>query len=103
MKLTPRPTAVVLLFDELAPGALRAIKNENLKIPADVSLVGFNDSPVAKLLEVPLTTVHYPSQQVGETTAEVLEKLIGGQKFEQVRWTLPAELVIRSSTGPVAI
>lgn len=92
-----RPTAVVLLFDELAPGALKAIKNERLKVPEDISLVGFNDSPVARLLEVPLTTVRYPTHEVGRLAGELLEKLIKGEDVEQKNLT-DTELIVRSSS-----
>ncbi len=93
-----RPTAIVLLFDELAPGSLKAIKNEGLNVPEDISLVGFNDIPVARLLEVPLTTVRYPTRKVGRLAGELMEKLITGEQIERKKYLIETQLVIRSSS-----
>ncbi len=93
-----RPSAIVLLFDELAPGALKAIRNEGLNVPEDVSLVGFNDSPIARLIEVPLTTVKYPTHKVGRLAGELMEKLITGEQIERKRYLIETELVIRNTT-----
>ncbi len=94
-----RPTAIVLLFDELAPSVLKALKNGSLRVPGDISLVGFNDSPVAKFLEVPLTTVRYPTRKVGRLAGELMEKLIRGERVEGKRNLVGTELVIRSSAA----
>ena len=67
-------------------------------MPDDVSLVGFNDTVDAQLLEVPLTTVHYPAKELGTRAAELLERIIDGEPPEQNDQIVPAELVVRSST-----
>ncbi len=93
-----RPSAIVLLFDELAPGAIKAIRNEGLKVPDDISLIGFNDSPIARHLDVPLTTVKYPTYQVGRLAGELMEKLITGQRIEKQKYLVDTELIIRNTT-----
>jgi DNA-binding LacI/PurR family transcriptional regulator len=96
-----RPTAIVLLFDSIAPGVLRAIKTHRLSVPNDVSLLGFNDDKIARLMEVPLTTIRYPSHQVGEAAIDILNILSSGKTLEKQSWIIPAELVIRNSTVQV--
>ncbi|MDA2893452.1 LacI family DNA-binding transcriptional regulator [Mycolicibacterium sp. BiH015] len=90
------PTAVVAGNDMIAIGCCVALRNSGLRCPSDVSVVGFNDMPLAGLLDPPLTTVAIPQHDIGAAAAEVVLELIRGGTPEQR--VLPVELVIREST-----
>ncbi len=100
LQLSPRPTAVFVASDVVALGALRAIKSHSLRVPDDLSLVGFDDVPVAAYVEPPLTTVRLPAYQLGWNAAERLIRLITGEKLTEPGLLLETELVVRSSTRP---
>lgn len=98
-------TAVFAANDMLAMGCLKALRERGVAVPADVSLVGFNDMVAIDLLEPPLTTVRIPQRELGRRTAEMLLRMMGDQDVEGssgrvpelVR--LPCELLVRGSTA----
>jgi DNA-binding LacI/PurR family transcriptional regulator len=99
MELVRRPTAVVASTDVLALGAVHAACRLGLAVPADVSIAGFDDLPMAEYSNPPLTTVRQPIAEmaavaVGAATEETREKA------ETVVQTLEPQLIIRGSTGP---
>jgi DNA-binding LacI/PurR family transcriptional regulator len=87
-----RPTAVVCFSDVLALGALAAARERGIRVPQELSVVGFDD--IAEAAGVALTTVHQPHAAKGERAVTLLTE--GGDDV-----VLPTELVIRASTGPV--
>ncbi|HET8784401.1 MAG TPA: LacI family DNA-binding transcriptional regulator [Candidatus Limnocylindrales bacterium] len=96
-----RPTAILAMSDALAIGAMSALRQLGHDIPADVSIVGFDDLDVAVTVDPPLTTVHQPVEEKGEQAASVLIAAIerpSAARPEQ-RW-LDTWLVVRGSTGP---
>lgn len=98
-----RPTALLAMSDVLAMGALEAAAQVGLSVPADLSVVGFDDSPVARLTSPPLTTVAQPHEEKGRLAAQwLIEDIERGTPAEgQPRRTiLPTQLVVRSSAGP---
>jgi LacI family transcriptional regulator len=93
-------TAMFAYNDLVALGAFRAIREANLQVPADISLVGYDDITIAEFFEVPLTTVRQPMQEIGRKAAEVLlEKIRSGRDHEVQRIVLKPRLTIRSSTS----
>jgi DNA-binding LacI/PurR family transcriptional regulator len=93
----PRPTALVATTDQLALGALRAATELGLEVPADVSVVGFDDIPEAARSQPPLTTVRQPLVAKGTLAGDRLSELLAGSTpTDEV---LPVELVVRGSTG----
>ncbi len=96
---SPRPTALLCLSDRLAEGALEAADRRGLRVPRDLSVVGFDDGEPAGRLG--LTTVRQPHRHKGELAATALLDLLAGRRPEPVRH-LPTELVVRASTGPPA-
>jgi LacI family transcriptional regulator len=89
---------VLAYSDLLAVGAMRAILEAGMRIPADVALVGYDDIEFAPMLEVPLTTVRQPRYRIGEQAANLLiDRLEGSRPEEPVRIVLKPELVLRSS------
>ncbi len=94
-----KPDAVFVASDTMAVGALRALRNANLRVPQDIALVGFDDMPFAAHADPPLTTIRQPVHRAGAVAAEVLIDLISNPGSRPRRVILPTELVIRASTG----
>jgi LacI family transcriptional regulator len=105
LRLPERPDAVFAASDSMAIGALKAIRAAGLCVPGDVALVGYDDVPLASVLEPPLTTVRQPISRLGYTAASVLiDDLLRGPDAGVAlgmgqRIVLGTELVIRESCG----
>jgi LacI family transcriptional regulator len=93
------PTAVVCSNDWTAIGALHAIDEAGLEVPSDISLVGFDDIPLATFTSPPLTSVRMSAGDVGSTAFEALFRLIGGERLEGDVYQVPTKLVVRNSTA----
>lgn len=96
-----RPTAVFCFSDEIALGCMYALRQHGFAVPADVSVMGFDDIPFAKYSAPPLTTIAQPVDEIGATCATLLIDLIEGSKPATMRQFLPHRLVIRESTRPL--
>ena len=92
-----RPDVIITFNDSMAIGAYRAIREKSLAIPEDIAVASFNDISVAQFLHPPLTTVHLPSEEIGETAVELLLERVGGRELAK-QITLASRLVWRSST-----
>jgi LacI family transcriptional regulator len=92
-----RPDALICGNDNMAVGAYRAIHELGLKIPEDVAVASFNDISVAQFLNPPLSTVHLPSEEIGETAVDFLMERIAGRQVAK-RATLTAKMIWRGST-----
>jgi len=93
------PTAVFGANDLLALGVLRAAREAGLECPIDLSLVGFNDVPLAEFFGPPLTTVHVPQREMGIRAADLLIAQIEGKPADARRVTVDVHLVVRGSTA----
>jgi DNA-binding LacI/PurR family transcriptional regulator len=100
LQLERRPEAVFTINDPVAYGALLEIKDAGLKTPHDIVLIGFNDNPIAALIDPPLTTIAEPRYKIGKVAAEELINQINknGKSIEPVERILKTKLVIRQST-----
>jgi LacI family transcriptional regulator, repressor for deo operon, udp, cdd, tsx, nupC, and nupG len=94
-----RPTAIVADDDVLAAGAVLAARDAGLRVPDDVSIVGFDDLELAKLLSPPLTTVAVDAEGLGAAAFEALHETLTGGTPAHER-VMPVELVVRGSTAP---
>jgi LacI family transcriptional regulator len=100
-KLLPqKPDAVFIASDMMAIGAMRAIQEAGLKIPADIAMIGFDDIPAAARTLPPLTTVRQPIARCGAMAAEVLIDMIVNPSNSPQRMILSTELVLRESCKP---
>jgi DNA-binding LacI/PurR family transcriptional regulator len=97
--LDEEPTAVFCDDDIIAAGLYMAARERGLTIPADLSVTGFDDMDFARVLEPPLTTVALDAEKLGETAFDLLEGRMAGRRTRK-RVVLPAELLVRGSTGP---
>jgi LacI family transcriptional regulator len=96
-------TAVFAHNDAMAMGAVRALRDAGLDCPRDVSVVGYNDVPMADCFDPPLTTVRLDGDLVGRRAAEAVLAAIRGQPVLLGGPPVPAELVVRASvTRPTA-
>lgn len=93
-----RPDAIFGTNDPKAIGAMRAVKDFGLKVPDDISIVGFDDSDVAAFLDPPLTTVAQPFYEMGVKACERIIRMIESKRRSRPRVeVLPARLVVRGS------
>jgi DNA-binding LacI/PurR family transcriptional regulator len=93
--------AIFAASDLIAIGAMRALADHGLRVPDDVSVVGFDDIPTARFTNPPLTTVSQNTARAGELLVATLLKLIHDQPAESTM--LPASLVVRRSSGTLAL
>jgi alanine racemase len=95
-----RPTAVLAMSDAMAIGVLQASRHLRLRVPRDLSVVGFDDLPIARFSDPPLTTVHQPVRRKGEEAARLLLEELGskGDTAAEHRM-LKTRLVVRRSTA----
>jgi LacI family transcriptional regulator len=94
----PKATAVQTVNDLVAIGATTVFLNQGLRIPEDLSIVGFGNILTSEYFRIPLTTIRQPKLRLGVAAMESMLKLLRGERPEPKR--LGAEIVIRQSTGP---
>ena len=93
------PTAVFALSDEMAIGALKSVRDMKLRVPEDISIMGFDDNDVSAYVGV--TTIHQPVVRFSEhASAQIVAQFEGKPYFEVTPVRLEPELVIRATTGP---
>ncbi|PRX43626.1 LacI family transcriptional regulator [Prauserella shujinwangii] len=93
------PTAVFAASDQMALGVHEALRRRGLRVPEDVSVVGFDDLPEARWAAPPLTTVRQPMADMGRLAVRTVQRLVRGEEIESPRVELATELVVRDSTA----
>ncbi|MGC8779884.1 MAG: LacI family DNA-binding transcriptional regulator [Anaerolineae bacterium] len=96
---SPRPTAILVINDLLAFGVLRAVAERGLRIPQDVSVASFDDIPMARYSNPPLTTICVHAEQVGRTAMRLCFERMRDPERPVQAVCIPAELIMRGSTG----
>jgi DNA-binding LacI/PurR family transcriptional regulator len=94
----PRVDAVFAASDVLAAGARAVLREHGRRVPEDVALIGFDDSPLARHMEPPLTSVRQPIEEMGRAMVRALLARMSRPDAAPSRLVLPTELVVRSST-----
>ena len=97
-----RPTAIFCHNDVMAFGGFRGLRDAGVRVPQDVSLVGFDNAWAAEYLDPPLTTVMFPYHEIIDRAIAFLLNRIANKAQEPQRLVLPGELVVRGSTAPPA-
>lgn len=100
LDLAEPPTAVFAGSDETAAGVIEAARARGLRIPEDLSVVGFDDTQVAWFSSPPLTTVRQPLQEMGGVALRAALRMVNGEKLDSHHVELATELVVRDSTAP---
>ena len=95
--LKNRPTAVFVGSDEMALEVINVALAKGVRVPEELSVIGFDDNPIARNSRVPLTTVRQPLTQMGKTGVEVLSQYLKGKKQQPTKLKLPTELIERQS------
>jgi LacI family transcriptional regulator len=98
--LADRPTAVFAADDQMALGVIEAVRRAGLRVPQDLSVVGFNDLPQVRWSSPPLTTVRQPLVAMGMLAVRMVLRLVRGEVLESPKVELSTELVVRESTAP---
>jgi LacI family repressor for deo operon, udp, cdd, tsx, nupC, and nupG len=99
LSLPEPPTAIFCFNDEMAMGAIEAARRHGLKLPSELSVVGFDDIRFAQCADPPLTTIAQPMREIGEGTVRLLLDILSGNPIPPISITLPHHLQIRSSTA----
>ena len=91
------PTAIFAGNDEMAVGSIIAMWHQGLRLPDDISVIGFDNGPIVQQAFPYLTTVHQPIEQIAKSSVELLTNLIEGRSTDLTRLQVPTRLVIRHS------
>jgi LacI family transcriptional regulator len=99
LDLPEPPTAIFGFNDNLAVGVMRAARARGLRIPDDLSVVGFDDLEQAAIVTPALTTVRQPLAEMGRMAISLLTRIVEGQRLEALQVELATRLIVRESTG----
>ena len=102
LDLPEPPTAVFAGSDETAAGVIEAARLRGLRVPEDLSVVGFDDTQLARFCAPPLTTVRQPLQEMGGVALRTALRLVAGEKLDSHHVELATQLVRRHSTAAPA-
>ncbi len=101
LAINPRPTAVVAFNDLIGIATIQAARERGLRVPEDVSVIGIDDIEAGRYIEPPLTTVPFPSRELGRAAVTLLFELLEGEGGSACVVIPPADLLLRgSTTGP---
>ena len=103
LDLPDPPTAIFAFNDNVAVGVMRAARARGLRVPEDLSVVGFDDSEQAEIVLPALTTVRQPLAEMGRMAVSLLLRLLENQRVDALRIQLATKLVVRESTAPVLV
>jgi LacI family transcriptional regulator len=99
MERDPRPTAVICGNDVLAVGAVQMARALGLSVPGDISITGFDDIELARVVDPPLTTVHVPHRDMGRQAARLLVDMVAGHPASE-SVLLETNLCLRGTLAP---
>jgi LacI family transcriptional regulator, repressor for deo operon, udp, cdd, tsx, nupC, and nupG len=99
LAIDPRPSAVFCSNDEMAIGAIKAARALGLRVPEDLSVVGFDDIHFAGVYDPPLTTIHQPRRAIGRTAASLLFDQLAHKRAQRRHTELRHSLVVRDSAA----
>ncbi len=89
--------------DRMAIGAIRALRERGARVPQDISVIGFDDLPLASYFDPPLTTMRQDMFGIGRDAARLLIRALEQPDLPHCQLRLPAELVVRSSTAAIPL
>jgi DNA-binding LacI/PurR family transcriptional regulator len=95
------PTAVLASNGLTASGALRAVRYNRLRVPYDISIVGFDDIDLSQFMQPPLTTIRLSRVELGEKAFHPLYRVLHGDSRKGEEYPVETHLVVRQSTGEV--
>lgn len=98
LEMSERPTAIFTGSDEIAAGMMIEAKKNGLSIPEDIAIIGFDDQPLAEMLEPQLTTIRQPVDKMGELSMNVIIDILDNTQAIKNSYELPIELIVRKTT-----
>ena len=98
-----KPTAIFCFNDDIAIGAIHEIKKQGLRVPEDISVVGFDNIKVSAYIDPPLTTIDQPAYEMGRKAVEVVLQQINNKPLARDREIVQFRLLERASSGPVKL
>ncbi len=98
LQMDDRPTAVFTGSDEIAGGMMIEAKGHGVRVPDDMAIIGFDDQPLAEMLDPKLTTIRQPVDQMGEKSVEVIIEMLTNPEMKIETYEMSIELVVREST-----
>ncbi len=99
LSLDEPPTAVFVFNDEMAIGAINAVRDQGLSVPEDIAVIGFDNINMAPIFTPKLTTIDQPKYEIGQKAMNLLLSLINKEPLEKRKFVLKDELVIRETCG----
>ena len=99
LEMEDRPTAMFCFNDDIAIGAMKAIKSHGLKVPEDISVVGFDNIEICEYLDPPLTTIDQPAVEMGARGMQILYRLMNDKPVDELAEFKPFKLLVRKSTA----
>ncbi len=102
LEMSPRPTALVAANDLIAVGAMGVLRSAGVKVPQEMSVIGFDDSQVARLELIGLTSIRQPIDRFGDAAVAMLVERIEGRTTGTIVQRLDPELVVRRTTAPAS-
>jgi LacI family transcriptional regulator len=96
----PRPTAIFCNNDEMAAGAYAAVYEAGLRVPAEISIAGFDDVALSRQLWPALTTIKQPICEMAKAGTTLLLDILNDKELTQIFLEIPTSLIVRKSTGP---
>jgi len=99
MRMDPMPTAVFVHNDETAVGLMHGLKKLNVRVPEDISVVGYDDMPYASVFNPELTTLHLPRRRWGRLACRMLISILDPEANVETSVIIPPELIVRRSTA----
>lgn len=103
LSLPHPPTAIFVMNDLMAAGCINSAQEYGLKIPEDLSIIGFDNREIARYLPVPLTTIQLPNREIGHESAKMILALVEGENMDQNCIILPCSLIERASVATLEI
>ena len=103
LRLPEIPTAIISVNDLMAMGVIRRIIDEGLKVPEDISVIGFNDIMLSSFFEPPLSTIGIPRYMIGQTAWKMLYKLMNSKDKMGTEQIIDTYFVARETTGKVSV
>ncbi|WP_326929571.1 LacI family DNA-binding transcriptional regulator [Bacillus sp. m3-13] len=98
LEMEDRPTAIFTGSDQVAGGIILEAKDHGLTIPDDLAVIGFDDQPIAEIVNPKLTTIRQPVDLMGEQSINIMIQMLENPEMEIRNYELPIELVVRQST-----
>jgi DNA-binding LacI/PurR family transcriptional regulator len=100
ISLHQNPTGIIFANDQMLFGAMKAVKEEGLRVPEDFAFIGFDNVPLCSYFEPTVTSIEIPKYQLGEAAVQLLLSLIRAETPDVPIW-FPVRLIERESTAPL--